>query len=131
MKQLGTPVSHEPIRQWMTGQKLRLRGIHKVLSCGQTANQDAQFQRITELIEEYKATGNPYFSVDTKAREFLGQLYRQGRVRCTKAFQAFDYDFPILATGVIIPHGIYDPERNRGHLNLQPWFIARYDPVRL
>lgn len=118
MNQLGTPVSHEPIRQWMTSQKLRLRGIHKVLSCGQSANRDAQFQRITELIEEYKATGNPYFSVDTKAREFLGQLYRQGRVRCTKAFQAFDHDFPNLATGVIIPHGIYDPERNRGHLNL-------------
>lgn len=118
LKRLGTPVSHEPIRQWMTSQKLRLRGIHKVLNCGQSANRDAQFQRITELIEEYKATGNPYFSVDTKAREFLGQLYRQGRIRCTKAFQAFDHDFPNLATGVVIPHGIYDPERNRGHLNL-------------
>lgn len=118
MNQLGTPVSHEPIRQWMTGQNLRLRSIHKVLSCGQSANRDAQFQRIAELVEDYKAAGNPYFSVDTKAREFLGQLYRQGRVRCTKAFQAFDHDFPNLATGVVIPHGIYDPERNRGHLNL-------------
>lgn len=60
MNQLGTPVSHEPIRQWMTDQKLRLRGIHKVLSCGQSADRDAQFQRIAELIEDYKATGNPY-----------------------------------------------------------------------
>lgn len=118
MKKLGTPVSDEPIRDWMAHHQLRLRKIDKVLSCGQTPHRDAQFQRITELIEHYRASGNPCFSVDTKAREFLGQLYRQGRVRCTQAFQSFDHDFPSLATGVIIPHGIYDLARNRGHLNL-------------
>jgi hypothetical protein len=33
-------------------------------------------------------------------------------------FRAFDHDFPRWAAGVIIPHGIYDLARNRGHLNL-------------
>ncbi|MCB9940207.1 MAG: hypothetical protein H6823_18365 [Planctomycetaceae bacterium] len=32
--------------------------------------------------------------------------------------EAFDHDFPSWADGVIIPHGIYDPVRNRGHINL-------------
>ena len=35
-----------------------------------------------------------------------------------QAFQAFDHDFPSWATGVIIPHGIYDLARNRGHINI-------------
>ncbi len=118
LKQLGTPVSPEPIRRWMGEKKLRLRRIQKVLSCGHSAHRNQQFERIADLIEQYRAAGNPYFSVDTKAREFLGQLYRQGRVRCTKPFQAFDHDFPTLATGVVIPHGIYDPLHNCGHLNL-------------
>ena len=118
LKQLGTPVSSETIRRWMTQKKLRLRKIQKVLSCGHSDQRNQQFERIAELVEQYRAAGNPYFSVDSKAREFLGQLYRQGRVRCTKPFQAFDHDFPSLATGVVIPHGIYDPLHNCGHLNL-------------
>lgn len=118
LKRLGLSVSSEPIRQWMSAKKLRLRPIHKVLSCGESPERDAQFNNIASLIDAYQSSGNPCFSVDTKAKEFLGQLYRKGRVRTTQAFQAFDHDFPSLAEGVIIPHGIYDLARNRGHLNI-------------
>jgi hypothetical protein len=115
---LGTPVSDETIRQWMDGQNLRLRKIRKVLPGGSSPDRDAQFARIAELIEEYEAAGNPYFFVDTKAKEHLGSLFRAGRVRCNTAFRAFDHDFPSWADGVIIPHGIYDRVRNRGHINI-------------
>jgi hypothetical protein len=60
----------------------------------------------------------PVFSVNAKAKEFQGQLFRKGRVRCNRPFEAFDHDFPSWADGVIIPHGIYDPFRNRGHINI-------------
>lgn len=121
LKQQGIAVSSEPIRQWMNGQNLRLRRIAKVLHCGATDERDAQFNNIAQLIEQYQCAGNPYLSIDTKAKEYLGQLYRQGRVRCTEPFQAFDHDFASLADGVVIPHGIYDPVRKRGHLNLGLW----------
>ena len=52
------------------------------------------------------------------AYEFLGQLFRKGRTRCSRAFRAFDHDFPSWADGVVIPHGIFDPIRNRGHINI-------------
>jgi hypothetical protein len=29
-----------------------------------------------------------------------------------------DHDFPSVAEGVIIPHGVYDVKRNHGHINL-------------
>jgi hypothetical protein len=118
LESLGTPASDDLIRDWMQEQNLRLRKIHKVKAGGRSPDRDAQFQRIAQLIQEYQQAGNPYFSMDSKAREFQGQLFRQGRVRCSRAFEAFDHDFPSWAEGVIIPHGIYDPVRNRGHLNL-------------
>ena len=115
---MQTPASDDIIREWMDEQKLRLRKIQKVLAGGASPDRDAQFRNIAQLIEEYESAGNPYFSVDTKAKEFLGQLFRKGRVRCSQAFQAFDHDFPSWADGVLIPHGIFDPVRNRGHINL-------------
>jgi len=116
--ELGTPVSPAVVRDWLEDQRLRLHKIEKVLEGGTSPDRDAQFQRIAALKAEYLDAGNPVFSVDTKAKERLGQLYRKGRVRTQQAFEAFDHDFPSWATGVVIPHGIYDLARNRGHLNL-------------
>jgi hypothetical protein len=115
---MQTPASDDLIRRWMDDQGLRLRKIHKVLAGGQSPDRDAQFQNIAALIGDFESNGNPYFSVDTKAKEFLGRLFRKGRVRCSRAFKAFDHDFPSWADGVLIPHGIYDPARNCGHVNL-------------
>jgi len=118
LETLGTPVCEDTIRQWMDEEGLRLRKIRKDLAGGSHPDRNAQFERIAVLIDEYAGLGNPYFSVDTKAKEHLGQLYRAGRVRCNQPFQALDHDFPSWADGVIIPHGIYDPARNRGHINI-------------
>jgi hypothetical protein len=115
---MGTPVSPPVVRDWMKEQKLALHKIEKVLEGGQSPDRDAQFQRIAQLKREYSEAGSPAFSVDTKAKEQLGQLYRKGRVWTQKAFEAFDHDFPSWGTGVVIPHGIYDLARNRGHINI-------------
>lgn len=115
---MRTPASDDTIREWMDEEGLRLRTIQKVLAGGASADRDDQFHIIAGLIDEYESAGNPYFSVDTKAKEFLGQLFRKGRVRCSQPFRAFDHDFPSWADGVLIPHGIYDRVRNRGHINL-------------
>jgi hypothetical protein len=115
---LGTPVSPAVVRDWLEDQGLSQRKIEKVLPGGHHPDRDKQFKRIAELKAQYAAEGNPVLSVDTKAKEHLGLLFRQGRVRTQQAFEAFDHDFPSWAGGVIIPHGIYDIARNRGHLNI-------------
>jgi hypothetical protein len=115
---MGTPVSPPVVADWLEDQGLRWRKIAKVLAGGEHPDRDAQFLRIAELKAEYGASRNPIFSVDSKAKEHLGYLYREGRVRTQQAFEAFDHDFPSWATGVVIPHGIYDLARNCGHLNL-------------
>lgn len=115
---MGTPAGDDAIREWMDEQDLRLRKISKDKAGGLSPDRDAQFKNIAQLIDSYVQAGNPYFSIDSKAREFQGELYRAGRVRCSQAFRAFDHDFPSWAEGVIIPHGIFDPVRNRGHINI-------------
>ena len=114
----GTPVSDKTVTGWFKDLGLGYRKIVKSIAGGSSPDREAQFDRIAALIEEYTTMGNPYFSVDTKAKERLGQLYRAGRVLSTAAFHAFDHDFPSWAKGVLIPHGIYDPLRNCGHINL-------------
>lgn len=116
--EMGTPVSPPVVQDWMEAQKLGRRKIEKVLPGGHSPDRDAQFRRIAKLKAKYLAAGNPVFSFDTKAKEHLGQLFREGRVWTQQAFRAFDHDFPSWATGVIIPHGIYDLVRNRGHINI-------------
>ena len=116
--EIGTPVSPPVVQEWLKAQKMARHKIKKELPGGHSPDRDAQFRRIAELRAEYSASGNPVFSMDTKAKEHLGQLFRKGRVWTQRAFQAFDHDFPSWATGVIVPHGIYDPARNRGHINI-------------
>jgi len=102
----------------MEEQDLRLRKIAKDLAGGHSPDRETPFERITRLIAQYEAAGHPSLSIDTKAKEHLGKLFRAGRVRSTQAFHAFDHDCPSWADGVLIPHGMYDRVHNRGHINL-------------
>jgi hypothetical protein len=116
--EMGTPVSPTVVRNWLEEQGLARHKIEKTLAGGETPDRDAQFRRIAYLKNRYLNAGEPVFSIDTKAKEHLGQLFREGRIWTQRPFQAFDHDFPSWATGVIIPHGIYDVGLNLGHINL-------------
>ncbi len=118
MTKMGTPVCAEVMRHWMEEQDLRLRKIAKDLAGGHAPDRETPCERITSLIAQYEGAGHPCFAIDTKAKEHLGKLLRAGRVRRTQALHAFDHDFPSWADGVLIPHGIDDRVRNRGHSNL-------------
>ena len=48
----------------------------------------------------------------------IGNLYRPGTLYTQGVVETLDYDFPSLAQGVIIPHGIYDLKKNQGYINL-------------
>lgn len=115
---MGTPVSDQTIRDWMDSKDYRLRQIRKDIAGGHHPDRNAQFERIAALRNQYETEENPWFSMDTKAKEHLGFLYRKGRVRSSSPFLAFDHDFPSWADGVVIPHGIYDHVHRRGHINI-------------
>ncbi len=79
-------------------------------------NRNAQFERIAELRALYEANSNPVISVDTKKKELIGNLFREGKIYTTETVEVFDHDFPSLAEGVAIPHAVYDIARNEGYV---------------
>lgn len=48
----------------------------------------------------------------------IGNLFREGKIYTTETVEVFDHDFPSLAEGVAVPHGIYDLERNEAYVNI-------------
>lgn len=116
--EMGTPVSPHVVRNWLAENDFALHKMAKVIAGGKSPFRNAQFENINDFKSQYFEAGNPVFSIDTKAKELLGQFYREGRVWTQQPYWAFDHDFPSWATGLVIPHGIYDLVRNYGHINL-------------
>lgn len=94
------------------------RQIAKVWPGGESPQRDEQFRHVAELKGAFLEAGNPVLSMDTKKKALLGTLYRHGKVYCQEAPKAFDHDFPSLAAGVLIPHGIYDVRRHHGWIHV-------------
>ena len=114
----GFRVSVTVVAQLLKRHRLGRRQASKTLSLGEHECRDRQFQIINAYRKEFIESGDPIFSMDTKHKEFLGLLFRAGRIWTQKAHKALDHDFPSSAWGVLYPHGLYDVGRNRGHLNL-------------
>jgi hypothetical protein len=114
----GFRVSVGVVSQLLQRHRLGRRKACKTLPLGRHADRDRQFQIIATHRTAFTESPDPIVSMDTKHKEFLGLLFRQGRLYTQKAKKALDHDFPSAATGVIYPHGFYDVKRNLGHLNL-------------
>jgi hypothetical protein len=56
---------------------VKLKALKKKAAGGHV-NRNAQFERIKELRQDYETACNPIISVDTKKKELLGNLYREG-----------------------------------------------------
>lgn len=98
-------------------QKYGLRSHRKVLHTGkQHQERDRQFRYIAERREDFRHSGDPRISVDTKKKELIGQFKNAGRSWRREAEKVNDHDFPGDAKGRATPYGIYDPERNTGHV---------------
>ena len=113
-----TPVSVTVVRQLLKRHGYVKRKAQKRQAMGQDQGRDQQFQNIARLRAEYEGSPNPIVSLDTKKKELIGNFYRDGKLYTLKTLRTWDHDFPSLAEGVIIPHGLYDVRRNHGHINL-------------
>jgi hypothetical protein len=114
----GTPVSTFVVRKLLRHFHYRRRKASKVLAMGSHPDSDAQFARLARVREQFLRRGQPVISLDTKKKELLGNFARPGTLLAPAAVKVFDHDFGGQARGVVIPHGIYDVARNRGHMTL-------------
>jgi Rhodopirellula transposase DDE domain len=118
LTQRGFHVSVPVVVQLLHKHRLGRRKALKKRSFKHHPHSDRQFQNIARLRALYEQAGNPIFSVDTKKKELIGDLFRPGHAYTQETIETLDHDFPSYATGVIHPHCIYDIQRNHGHINL-------------
>jgi len=98
----------------------RRRSLRKELITGHVDahERDQQFRHIDALRTRAHAQGIPVLCVDTKKKETLGTLYRPGRCYSTDIQRVYDHDFRHLASGTLVPHGVYDFFANVGFMTL-------------
>lgn len=119
-KAMGLRLGH-PISMYYVTRLLKIRGfsrrkMSKSLPLRQVEDRDAQFLNIQRLRQEYKDSGLPVISVDTKKKEMMGNFYRDGRCFCKGSRQVSDHDFLTFSNGMVTPHGVFDVQRNEGYI---------------
>jgi hypothetical protein len=118
LAEAGTPVSVPVVKQLLRKHGYVTRKAQKSKAMGEHPNRNQQFENIARLKQEYQESDNPIVSMDTKKKELIGNFYRAGHLLTQGVLKTFDHDFPSAASGVIIPHGLYDVKRNEGRVNL-------------
>lgn len=110
-------VSHSFVKRILRDKDFKYRKLSKNLPIDHYARRDEQFRIIFHLVA-IMSINSPIISIDCKKKERLGNLYRAGKLYSTGPVKVFDHDYHYLAQGVVIPHGIYDIQRNEGYISI-------------
>lgn len=113
----GYVVSHGLIKRRLVSLKFGYRKMTKDLATGTFADRNLQFEVIFRLVLAMSLQ-SPIISIDCKKKEVLGNLYRSGKCYTQGAVKVYDHDYSHLAEGKVIPHGIYDLQRNEGYITI-------------
>jgi transposase len=111
-------ISKWVVRQLLKKHNYRRRKAQKRRTMKEVPHRNEQFENIARLIAEYRAAGNPIISLDSKKKEHLGNFYRDGQLYTLAEIQTWDHDFKSQATGIIIPHSLYDVHLNVGYIQI-------------
>jgi hypothetical protein len=86
----GITISKPVVKQLLKKHGYVKRKAQKRLSTGEHRDRNAQFEHIAGLKTEYEGSGNPIISVDTKKKEPIGHLYREGELYTREEIAVFD-----------------------------------------
>ena len=118
MKSKRAPASRNIVRRLLKKHGFVKRKIQRNKSTGSFQDREKQFKNIKKIKSKFMASDNPILSIDTKKKEKIGNLHRDGKVYCTQAVESYDHDYPYLADGTLVPHGVYDMKRNEALINI-------------
>jgi hypothetical protein len=118
LEKKGFKVSRNIVKKLLKKNGYVKRKALKKKAAGGHVDRNEQFERIAELRDLYDAAGNPVVSVDTKKKEKIGNLFRDGKIYTTETIEVYDHDFPNLAEGAAVPHTVYDIKRNEAYVSI-------------
>jgi hypothetical protein len=95
----------------------KYRKLSKNIATGTYKERDTQFNLIFQLVA-IMSLDSPIISIDCKKKERIGNLYREGKCYAQDNVEVFDHDYSYLGEGKVIPHGIYDLQKNEGYISI-------------
>jgi hypothetical protein len=113
----GEKVSNGQVKVLLRSLGFKYKRMHKNLATGQSDCRNQQFGMICELIM-LLSLNSPIISIDCKRKEVLGNLHRDGEIAMIGQVEVLDHDYGHLAEGKVIPHGIYDLQKNEGYMTI-------------
>ena len=127
-------VCHEVIRQCLKTLGFSLQANKKTDEGSTSADRNAQFEYINDLVTTFMEQGNPVISVDCKKKELIGNFKNNGQEWSAKKepTQVKVYDFVDKDLGKSAPYGIYDLAKNEDGRPLPfcpCWHQCRYSSV--
>jgi hypothetical protein len=114
----GITVSPYIVRQMLKIRGYKKRKLLKMKELSQSENRNEQFEKIAVYREFFTDMNFPVISIDTKKKEMIGNFHRQGTHYSTASKTVYDHDFLNFSQGQIVPHGIYDVNKNLGFISL-------------
>ena len=98
--------------------KFSLKSNVKRLSGPPHPDRDRQFRLIKREVTRFRNAGLPAVSVDAKNAEMIGDFANSGRKWESAEYreEVSAHDFPTEAEAKAIPYGVYDIEKNEGHI---------------
>jgi hypothetical protein len=81
-------------------------------------DRDRQFHHICRQRDIFARRKEPIISIDTKKKELIANFKNSGVAWRDQHCNVSDHDFPSLAKGKMIPHGIYDTLSNTGYVTV-------------
>lgn len=117
---VGVTVSRHTAAKLLADAGFRRRSLCKELITGHVDPhaRDQQFRHIAALRRLARQRGIAVLCIDTKKKELLGTLHRPGACYSTAPQRVYDHDYRHLATGLLVPHGVYDVVTNHGFITL-------------
>lgn len=118
LAQKGFDIARNTVRKLLKKHDFKKRKIQKRKSLKKVADRDQQFEEINTAKEDFKNTGDPIISVDTKKKEMVGDNAREGFCYANGQLNGPDHNFGALDCGKAVPHGIYDIGNNHAYINI-------------
>lgn len=118
LDRLGYNISRYIVGKILDSLNLRERSFYKQLSLKDVKDRNEQFEKIASVRKSATEIGLPIISIDTKKKEMIGNFKREGTALSCGQPKAYDHDFSTFSEGQIVPHGIYDVNRNVGYMTI-------------
>ena len=116
--ELDLPVSPRTVARLLRSMGFSLRVNRKCIPSCSPVERNAQFEFIDRLRQDCAHRNTPILSIDTKKKELVGRFRNAGLSWEQQPVPVNDHDFRSQASGLAVPHGIYDTLANRGFVRV-------------